>query len=667
MTFFYDMNERLAEIAKNQTSTQPLKEDRAISEKMYFDPATGQTTDRTFNTVMKNQQFQADLDKVKSSLYMEPGDPKVYSRERGLAPGIAARRLEAGGVDIPGLVGNRPNPATLDAGPGLDEDLREMMRLSGLSEDDMEEGNEFSGARADAMAAGEKTFAVDGRTYPVKEGVAESERQPGRFSGAWQILVNGKKVLSFRGQIDQETANRIGVVKAADRGLYNPGSGDKIKIVPVMLDQKQGVAEGKGSKPDFLDVDKDDNRKESFKKAVKDAKGRKIAGRAYGGAAQKDDAEDHQEQPRRRGRPDEGGPKHTYDEPFGRVEVPAWKGSRTVHKIGDAEPGKEAPRRGRPKKVREADDQNIDIVDRGEYDREGDMALDQLYTIIDAAKELQTLLSKDENLPEWVQSKITKAQDYIDTARDYIKSQGSDMAEPIAERPRSENQRIAAAIALKAKREGHRPEPGTASAQMASMSEKELEKFAKKPKGEKLPKRVKETTTSGSVAVSDAAPDKKAKGGMSFGKGIYDSWNRELEVMIAESMDISVNQSTQDDGSIKKTINVNATDEDAEKLADLLNLAGMEQHDHMHDEDHACPVCGQDPCECAEMVDENSPNWPTNTEFNDDAFQYSGGLNGPKTTGQTTTPVIASQLDRQMSESSQPDYELARMKLLLGK
>ena len=76
-----------------------------------------------------------------------------------------------------------------------------------------------------------------------KQGVAEAERQPGSFSGAWQILVNGKKVHSFRGNFDQETADRVGVVKAASRGLYNPGSGDKIKIVPVMLAQ-QGVAEG---------------------------------------------------------------------------------------------------------------------------------------------------------------------------------------------------------------------------------------------------------------------------------------------------------------------------------------------------------------------------------------------------------------------------------------
>ena len=62
-------------------------------------------------------------------------------------------------------------------------------------------------------------------------------------------------------------------------------------------------------------------------------------------------------------------------------------------------------------------------VNYGEYDREGDMAKDDLRTIDDAAEELYSILRADDNLPEWVQSKITKAVDYIDTARDYMKSQ----------------------------------------------------------------------------------------------------------------------------------------------------------------------------------------------------------------------------------------------------
>jgi hypothetical protein len=67
---------------------------------------------------------------------------------------------------------------------------------------------------------------------------------------------------------------------------------------------------------------------------------------------------------------------------------------------------------------------DIDIVDRGEYDREGDMAINQVHQIADAARELHAILASDDNLPEWVQSKITKALDYIDTARDYLGAEG---------------------------------------------------------------------------------------------------------------------------------------------------------------------------------------------------------------------------------------------------
>jgi hypothetical protein len=72
-----------------------------------------------------------------------------------------------------------------------------------------------------------------------------------------------------------------------------------------------------------------------------------------------------------------------------------------------------------------------DIVpaDRGEYDREGEMAQQDLTTATDAAKELRSILSADENLPEWVQAKITKAVDYLDTTRDYMKSKEPELNE----------------------------------------------------------------------------------------------------------------------------------------------------------------------------------------------------------------------------------------------
>jgi hypothetical protein len=50
-------------------------------------------------------------------------------------------------------------------------------------------------------------------------------------------------------------------------------------------------------------------------------------------------------------------------------------------------------------------------------------------------------------------------------------------------------------------------------------------------------------------------------------------------------------------------------------------------------------------------VSQNSPDYPTNQEYDNDALQYAGGLNKPKSTGQTTIPVIASQEERQVAES----------------
>ena len=61
-------------------------------------------------------------------------------------------------------------------------------------------------------------------------------------------------------------------------------------------------------------------------------------------------------------------------------------------------------------------------ADAGEYDYEGAMAKTLLQTICRNAEALKDMLKDDENLPEWVQSKITKAEDYITTSLDYMKS-----------------------------------------------------------------------------------------------------------------------------------------------------------------------------------------------------------------------------------------------------
>jgi len=60
--------------------------------------------------------------------------------------------------------------------------------------------------------------------------------------------------------------------------------------------------------------------------------------------------------------------------------------------------------------------------DRGEYDYEGDMAMSQLRSIMHNAQQINDMLKPDTNMPEWVQSKITLAADYISTCADYLES-----------------------------------------------------------------------------------------------------------------------------------------------------------------------------------------------------------------------------------------------------
>jgi hypothetical protein len=72
--------------------------------------------------------------------------------------------------------------------------------------------------------------------------------------------------------------------------------------------------------------------------------------------------------------------------------------------------------------------------DDSEYNYEGEMAVTQLKTISRHAEALQAKMKPDTNLPEWVQSKITLATDYMQTAHDYLMSELDEQA-PVAPVP----------------------------------------------------------------------------------------------------------------------------------------------------------------------------------------------------------------------------------------
>jgi len=61
--------------------------------------------------------------------------------------------------------------------------------------------------------------------------------------------------------------------------------------------------------------------------------------------------------------------------------------------------------------------------DEQEYGYEGAMAMTQLKTLIRHAEHMMGMMKEDTDLPEWVQSKITLATDYMQTAHDYMMSE----------------------------------------------------------------------------------------------------------------------------------------------------------------------------------------------------------------------------------------------------
>ena len=647
MTFFYDLNKRLANLSQQQTLTEG-----AVAEASYSAKAA-----RAGKDIGKPGKQFAQIAKSAGERYGS----------------------KAAGERVAGAVLNK---------------LRHPKESMGMAD----EGNEFSGELAKAKAQHQDTFNVDGKTYPVKEegGLPMTAKQKSfaalappkdKITFADKIAGAKKEVDEMLGDVAAEAMrNALGGKKQmADEGWDDMVGDVKKRMGPKVGDVRRGARH---------DIE--------------------TTATGIRATRRHDDEEDAQPtgEKRKAGRPKgaDKGPE--------RVTAKAYK-----HKGGRVKEDGMMP--------------GATDADAGEYGYEGDMAKDQIHTIVRHAKALEKILSNREDLPEWVQSKLAKIEGMMAAVDDYMETQherGAEMDQGIdlEEKAVSANQAIAARIARGVQKGEVKAKKGSASAEMAKMEPKELKKFAKTPtkglpkhveeestdkedqraeragkrvakdiehdeghkgrddnkaekagkkvtkdieyddKKDRKEKKVDETTTSGSVATGAAAP-KAGKGGMQIGKGIYDSVNRDVERLIAESMSVNVSMTNDDNGS-HKNITVTASDEDAEMLAQLLARAGLGggmSHGHDHGHEEPCPECGSTDCGCDEGVaeaygdttaTENQPDWPTDTEYSDDAMQYSGGLNKPKTDvagdGQTTVPNTA--------VHTQDEDELRRMMEMAG-
>ena len=682
MSFFHNLNKRLADLAAKQDAQQITESAKAVAPKSKLAQALnerdlGKHNNATtgFAALAKKtgggekgaKIAGAQLAKMRAKGQVEESD-----MEEGL--GNALKNI--GGNIKQGYLDNRANAAEkayynqdfssdeYAKKRGVAKQKADMYRaqrqaVAGqpavtdgqVEESDMEEGNEFSGELAQARAAGAKQFKVDGKSYPVKE------------EGGMPMTPKQKSFAKLAPPVDKITfADKIAGAKKEVDEMLGDVAAEAIK--GAIGKKKEPRSKGTAFDPEVFktmtsaephpryDV-KDTGYSKRYTRKVQDEP--------------TDDTEVSTE-PKKKGRPK--GPV---------------KGPERVTK------GSYKFKSGRPAKVAEVD---MDPTDRGEYDREGDMAKEQMHTIMSAAKQLHSMLRDEENLPEWVQKKITLAKEYIDTARDYMAAQHAERGEeqPIAEKAVSKKQQKFMGM-VHAAQKGEKPASKEVAKVAKGMGKKDAKDFAAtKHKG--LPEKVKEEGTdkedqhaeragkkvtkdleydmkhkgkddgkaerAGKKVTKDIEYDDKKdkvkesnKGGYNFGGGVYESLDRKFQQALTEGMNVSVNMSTGQDGEPTKSINISADGEDADKLAELLKMAGLGS------QDSSCKTCGSTPCGC-DTLDENSPDWPTNTETLDadpNLRTYSGGLNGPKSTGQTTTPVIASQLNRQTSMEENVELE----------
>jgi hypothetical protein len=292
----------------------------------------------------------------------------------------------------------------------------------------------------------------------------------------------------------------------------------------------------------------------------------------------------------------------------------------------------------------------------------------QAQQIYDDLADIRAAAKQAQRGGEFPQGFASRLESVLYAAMTLIKNQQSDGAqvreEEIDEKAVSKKQQKFMGM-VHAAQKGEKPASKEIAKTAKSMGKKDAEDFAAtKHKG--LPEKKK--SDSKKEKTEETADSTPSKGGMKFGGGIYDSMNRDLENMIKESMarldeSMSINMSINNDshGGPSKSLTVTATDEDAMKLSQLLKSAGLGGGDEGYG--GGGYTCGDQQMDEVSM---NQPDYPTETETSDNAMQYAGGLNKPKSTGQSTVPVLASQDDRQHSYAEAEEDALHRMMEMAG-
>ena len=675
MTFFYDLNKRLADLA----GKQDLHESKVAESEKWIQKAVNPANKGNLHKALHVAQGEK-IPKAKIEKATHSKNPKLRHMAQ-FAKNVANEDQAVEESGLQAYLGNKKyGKEGMDAlrKAGRDHAGKEKMakiraRYDKMDEEMADEGNAFTGKLASTPKGGK--FKVGGKEFKDTSSIEEGTcpacdcapckcNEGNAFTGKLKATPKGEK-FKLGNKTFKDTSEIEEGFKEMDAWL---ASREKEKGTGK-FDRKERTLPSGTKATTYTRKHEDDTEDDSD------------APEAKGGA------------PKKKGRPKgkDKGPE--------RVTKGAWKhkGERKSKTKEDLD--SDSVMMTRPTNC---SSESIEHGEQAEYNDEAGMTKDSLHTIVRHAKELERALRDNENLPEWVQEKIGQIKGMMSSVTDYIISTHERDAEQhmgregitmVPEKAVSKAQRkfmgMAHAIQKGEKIKGASPELKKVAKTMkssdthdfAATKEKGLPKKVKKTEegakpdfldvdkdgnkketfkkavADKKEEKVDETTVSGSVATATPS-GKSSKGGMQFGKGVYEGFDNQVESMITESINVA-DTIAENEG---KTITVTASGPEADMLMQLLKAAGLSG------QSSGCG-CGQTPCACEETVDEaygdtdetlNDPDWPTDTETlsaQPELRTYSGGLNGPKSTGQSTTPVLASQLRRQVSMEESVELE----------
>ena len=617
MTFFYDLNKRLADLA----GKQDLNESKVAESEKWIQKAVNPKTKGNLHKALHVAQDET-IPKAKIEKATHSKNPKLRHMAQ-FAKNVAHEDIEQEGNAFTGKLASTPKGAKFKVGG------KEFKDTSSIEEGQCpkcasapckcNEGNAFTGKLASTpkgskFKLGNKEFKD---TSEIEEGFKEmdawmasreKEKGTGKFDKKERTLPSGMKATTYtrkHDDDDNDDDNDDSKSKQADK-YASP----KKKGRPKSAAPKDSERVTKGSHK-YKTVDGKRVKKEKTKEGL-DSDGVMMT------RPSNMSSEDIENEGWRGGMHGEPSVVKTgKKDPNAKVE--AWNGLMAIVARGEGmEPAvlkhlKNIARTLKPEEL-ELDEEKVEAGKREFFDR-----------LAPAAKKA---------------AKVIKA---IAKNRTPVEEESTDKEDTKAEKA---GKKVAKDIEYD---EGNKAKDDNKAEKAGKKVTKDIEYDDKKDKKEKKDgkeEKVEETTVSGSVATATAS-GKSSKGSMSFGKGVYESLDKQFKQALTESISVQSKMAECGDGEMAPTLTIQADGEEAAKLMMLLKLAGLENQIPQ-----SCPTCGGSPCGCAEVVDENSPDWPTNTEKLDaepNLRTYSGGLNGPKSTGQTTIPVVASQLRRQAS------------------